>query len=92
MTVRVEAFDRPGLLRDVAAVVAEEKLNITGSQVTVDAHEGIATIMTTVELGSLAQLSRLLTRLESIKAVRNASRETRGNGVQVPAGLRDRVN
>jgi GTP pyrophosphokinase len=92
VTVRVEAFDRPGLLRDVAAVVAEEKLNITGSQVTVDAHEGIATIMTTVELGSLAQLSRLLTRLESIKAVRNASRETRGNGVQVPAGLRDRVN
>ena len=48
--------------------------------------------MTTVELGSLAQLSRLLTRLESIKAVRNASRETRGNAVQVPAGLRDRVN
>jgi GTP pyrophosphokinase len=92
VTVRVEAFDRPGLLRDVAAVVAEEKLNITGSQVTVDAHEGIATIMTTVELGSLAQLSRLLTRLESIKAVRNASRETRGNAVQVPAGLRDRVN
>ena len=92
VTVRVEAFDRPGLLRDVAAVVAEEKLNITGSQVTVDAHEGIATIMTTVELGSLAQLSRLLTRLESIKAVRNASRETRGNAVQFPAGLRDRVN
>ena len=75
VTVRVEAIDRPGLLRDVASVVAEEKLNIIGSQVTVDGAEQIATIFATVEIATLPQLSRLLTRLETIRDVRLVYRD-----------------
>ncbi len=81
VTVRVEALDRPGLLRDVASVVAEEKLNIIGSQVVVDGAEGVATIHATVEIGSLAQLSRLLLRLETIRDVRAAYRDVRSGAV-----------
>ena len=79
VTVRVEAIDRPGLLRDVASVVAEEKLNIIGSQVIVDGSEQIATIFATVEIATLPQLSRLLTRLETIRDVRSAYRDVGTN-------------
>jgi GTP pyrophosphokinase len=75
VTVRVEAVDRPGLLRDVASVVAEEKLNIIGSQVIVDGNEQVATIFATVEIATLPQLSRLLARLETIRDVRTAYRD-----------------
>ncbi|MGI8422870.1 MAG: RelA/SpoT family protein [Chloroflexota bacterium] len=76
VTIRVEAYDREGLLRDVATVVTEEKLNITGAAVDVS-RNGIAIIMSTVELGSLQQLSRLLSRIEKIKDVIRVSRDVR---------------
>ncbi|MBI3970497.1 MAG: bifunctional (p)ppGpp synthetase/guanosine-3',5'-bis(diphosphate) 3'-pyrophosphohydrolase [Chloroflexi bacterium] len=77
VTIRVEAFDREGLLRDVATVVAEEKLNIIGATVQVNEAKRTATILTTVELGSVQQLSRLLGKLESIRDVVNVSRDMR---------------
>jgi GTP pyrophosphokinase len=77
VTIRVEAFDREGLLRDVATIVAEEKLNIIGASVQVDEAQRRATILTTVELGGLAQLTRLLARLETIKDVTSVSRDLR---------------
>ena len=76
VTIRVEAYDREGLLRDVATVVTEEKLNITGATVDVS-RSGIATIMSNVEVGSLQQLSRLLARIEKIKDVIRVSRDVR---------------
>ena len=76
VTIRVESYDREGLLRDVATVVSEEKLNITGAAVDV-AKDGTATILATVELGSLQQLSRLLARIEKIKDVTRVSRDVR---------------
>ena len=76
VTIRVESYDREALLRDVATVVSEEKLNITGA--TVDTRKnGTATILATVELGSLQQLSRLLTRIEKIRDVVRVSRDVR---------------
>lgn len=77
VTIRVESFDRAGLLRDVATVVSEEKLNITGATVQVNEAERTAVILATVELGSLQQLSRLLIRLEKIKDVVSVSRDAR---------------
>ncbi len=76
VTIRVEAYDREGLLRDVATVVTEEKLNITGATVDVNKN-GVATILTSVELASLQQLSRLLSKIEKIKDVTAASRDVR---------------
>ncbi len=81
VTIRVESYDREGLLRDVATVVAEDKLNITGATVQVHDAERTATILATVELSSLQQLSRLLAKLEKIKDVISVSRD-----VRTPAG------
>lgn len=81
VTIRVEAYDREGLLRDVATVVSEEKLNITGASVDTDKNgNGTATILTTVELNSLQQLSRLLSKIEKIKDVISAARDLRSTG------------
>jgi GTP pyrophosphokinase len=77
VTVRVEADDREGLLRDVSTIVTEEKLNITGAEVKVNPTERIATILATVEVNSLSQLSRLLAKIEQIKDVIAVSRDAR---------------
>ena len=77
VTIRVEAFDREGLLRDVSTVVTEERLNITGANVQVDPNERVATILATVEVNGLQQLSRLLAKIEQIKDVTGVSRDAR---------------
>src|SRR6185437_7110642 len=68
--IRLEAWDRDGLLRDVAALVAEDRVNMTSvSAVTHPDHT--ATIKATLEIANLRTLSRILTRLERIKGVRS---------------------
>ncbi len=72
--IRLEAWDRDGLLRDVAALVAEDRVNMTSvSAVTHPDHT--ATIKATLEIADLRTLSRILTRLERIKGVRSVGRD-----------------
>jgi GTP pyrophosphokinase len=83
VTIRVEAYDREGLLRDVSSVVTEEKLNITAAQVQVNQAERTATLLVTLEVNGLQQLSRLLLKIEQIKDVTGVSRDARA-----PVGAR----
>ncbi|MBI3966662.1 MAG: bifunctional (p)ppGpp synthetase/guanosine-3',5'-bis(diphosphate) 3'-pyrophosphohydrolase, partial [Chloroflexi bacterium] len=72
--IRIEAFDRDGLLRDVATVVAEDKINMTAvSAVTNSDHT--ATITATIEVTGIDKLSRVLSKLEAIKNVYVVTRE-----------------
>ena len=68
VSIRIEAADREGLLRDVATLVAEENINFAQANVTTNADR-TATISATLELCSLDQLSRILGRLERVKDV-----------------------
>ncbi|MGH2366985.1 MAG: RelA/SpoT family protein, partial [Chloroflexota bacterium] len=77
VTIRVESFDREGLLRDVSTVVTEEKLNITGAHVQVNQAERTAVILATVEVHGVQQLSRLLSKIEQIKDVISVARDSR---------------
>ena len=71
--VRVEAWDRVGLMRDITAVVAEEKVNITA--VSLANHEDhTASTFFTLETKGLAQLSRLLKKIETVKGVNSVTR------------------
>ena len=72
--IKIEAWDRTGLLRDIAAVIAESKINLSGADVQVF-DDKTAVISTIVEIQSLTQLSRLLERLESIRDVHTVARE-----------------
>ena len=64
VNIKIEAWDRTGLLRDIAAVIAESKINLSGADVQVY-DDRTAVISTIVEIANLTQLSRLLERLEA---------------------------
>ncbi len=74
VAIKIEAWDRTGLLRDIMTVIAEKKINVTGAEVQVY-DDKTAVISTTVEINSLTQLSTLLEKLETIKDVHTVARE-----------------
>jgi GTP pyrophosphokinase len=73
--LKIEAWDRTGLLRDIATVIADHKTNLTGVEVQVY-DDKTAVISAGVEVASLTDLSRLLERIESIKDVHSVARDT----------------
>jgi GTP pyrophosphokinase len=74
VAIKIEAWDRTGLLRDIATVVAESKVNM--SAVKVDVYDDkSAVVSTTVEIDSLSQLSRLMEKLELVRDVTTVARE-----------------
>ena len=82
VAVLVEAYDRVGLLRDLSAVVAEEKVNI--SAVRTDEHpDHTITVYLTLATTGLEQLTRLLHRLESVQGVQSVVRSRGGVRVGV---------
>ncbi|MGA8015298.1 MAG: bifunctional (p)ppGpp synthetase/guanosine-3',5'-bis(diphosphate) 3'-pyrophosphohydrolase [Candidatus Dormiibacterota bacterium] len=74
VAIKIEAWDRTGLLRDIAAVIAESKINLAGADVQVY-DDRTAVISTVVEISNLTQLSRLLERLEQVRDVHTVARE-----------------
>ncbi|NPA93051.1 MAG: bifunctional (p)ppGpp synthetase/guanosine-3',5'-bis(diphosphate) 3'-pyrophosphohydrolase [Chloroflexi bacterium] len=72
--VRVRAYDREGLMKDVAVAIADEGVNIEKVQVKVSDKTGQAIIDLVLSVRDIAQLSRVLTRLESLPNVLEAFR------------------
>ena len=75
MQLKIEAWDRTGLLRDIATVIAAHNTNLTGVEVQVY-DDKTAVITAGVEVASLAELSRLLERIEGVKDVHTVARDT----------------
>ncbi len=74
VSVKIEAWDRTGLLRDIATVVAEQRINMCAASVHVY-DDKTAVVSATVEIDSLSQLSRLLEKLEQVRDVHTVARE-----------------
>jgi len=68
----VLAQDRPGLLRDISEVFAREKLNVIG--VNTQSRRADAHMVFTVEVGSAAELARVLALVREVAGVFNARR------------------
>ena len=73
--VVVEAYDRSGLLRDITAVLANEKINLNGVNTATDKRDGIARMSLTLEIADITQLSRVLTRIGQLPNVVEARRK-----------------
>ena len=73
VTIRIEAWDREGLLRDVATVVSESKLNMIAASAQVH-DDRTATITSTVQVSGIDKLSRLMSKLEGIRDVFGVTR------------------
>jgi len=78
--VQFEAWDRVGLLRDITTVIAEAKVNIFNMSTTY--HNEVTTVLATLEIANMAQLTQLLARIQGIRGVISATRIS-----QAKAGL-----
>jgi GTP pyrophosphokinase len=74
VSVRVEAFDRVGLLRDLTTIAADEKVNLTAVR-TLEHTDRSTTVLLTLETSGVEQLSRLFAKLEGVYGVHSVSRE-----------------
>ncbi len=73
VSIQVEAWDRVGLARDITAIVAGEKVNI--STMNVANHDDHTTLISlTLETRGLTQLSRLLGKIEGVRGVISVTR------------------
>jgi len=72
--VRVTALDRVGLLKDVSTLLSDERVNIL-SVLTQTHDDRSVTLLLTVEVESVGQLSRIMHRLESLRDVVEVRRD-----------------
>ncbi len=71
---RLEAWDRVGLLRDITTCVADEKVNMLS--VLTNVHDDrTVTVLMTLEVDGIKQLSRILQKLEGVRDVYDVRRE-----------------
>ncbi|MHB1295824.1 MAG: RelA/SpoT family protein [Anaerolineae bacterium] len=75
--IHIDAFDRAGLLRDIASVVADLSINMSSANVVTNKDHS-ATITATVGIRSVSQLSVLLSKLQSVRDVLDVRRDVSG--------------
>jgi len=78
VSIQIEAWDRVGLIRDITTVIAEEKVNIAAMS-SINHADYTVTEYFTLETKGLAQLSRLLVKIEGVGGVISVTRV--GDGV-----------
>lgn len=71
--IHILAYDRGGLMRDIAALVAAEDINMTSINVTTT--KNVATFYATLEISDIAQLSSVLAKVERLPNVVEARRQ-----------------
>jgi GTP pyrophosphokinase len=79
VAITLYAWDRVGLLKDVSTLLADERVNIL-SVLTNTHDDRTVTLLLTLEVEDVVQLSRILHRLESIQDVYEVRRDTSGTG------------
>jgi GTP pyrophosphokinase len=79
VTIVVNAWDRDGLLRDVATAVAEERVSMASASATTT-PDGRATVTATLRIAGIDQLSRVFARVERVKGVLEVRRKGRRDG------------
>jgi len=72
--ILIQAFDRPGLLRDITSLLANEKAHVYALQTNSNKQENTAFLTLTVEIDGLQNLSRLLSKIEQVPNVLQAKR------------------
>jgi GTP pyrophosphokinase len=74
IAIRVEAYDRTGLLNDITQVVAENKVNIVDAAVNVS-PDHTAIVTATLQVASVSQLAKVMSRIEGLKDVLSVQRD-----------------
>lgn len=77
--VRIEAYDRSGLLRDITTLLANEKVNVLAVQTRSDKSSNTANMQLTIEITGIEWLSRVLARINQLPNIISVSRVVDGN-------------
>jgi guanosine-3',5'-bis(diphosphate) 3'-pyrophosphohydrolase len=72
VSIRIRAYDRDGLMRDVSTLVSNEGINMSSIQVST--KNSLATFDLVMGVTDISQLSRVLNRLEALPNVLEARR------------------
>jgi RelA/SpoT family (p)ppGpp synthetase len=73
--IRVLAYDRPGLMRDVSDVVLEQDVNMSSASAETSKRNNIAVVTATLEISSVGQLATILNKLSRLPNVFDVRRE-----------------
>jgi GTP pyrophosphokinase len=73
--IEVHAFDRRGLVRDVSAALADEKISIQGMTTVTDKRDNIARMRIGISISGLPQLSKVLSRIAQLPNIISARRK-----------------
>jgi len=74
VTVQIDAWNRVGVLRDITTVVADAKVNI--ASISTSYEDDITSVFATFEITNMAQLTRLLSKIQGVRGVISATRTT----------------
>jgi guanosine-3',5'-bis(diphosphate) 3'-pyrophosphohydrolase len=70
--IQIKAYDRQGLVNDISKLLSDESINIT--DVKVNVNRSMADLRLIIEVRDIAQLSRVLARIESLPNIMEAHR------------------
>jgi GTP pyrophosphokinase len=73
--IDVQAYDRRGLVRDVSAALADDKISIRGMNTITDKRDSIAHMRIEISITGLPQLSQVLGRIVQLPNVISARRK-----------------
>ncbi|MBA2753772.1 MAG: bifunctional (p)ppGpp synthetase/guanosine-3',5'-bis(diphosphate) 3'-pyrophosphohydrolase [Chloroflexia bacterium] len=77
VSIHVSAWDRVGLLKDITTLLADAKVNILGVLTTTH-DDRTVTLLLTLEVEGVKQLSAILNRLENVRDVLDVRRDVSG--------------
>ncbi len=75
--VLVMSYDRPGLIRDITMIVANERVNVTDMHTTTNPSDNIAQMTLTLEISCLEVLGKVLAKINQLPNVLDAHRDSR---------------
>lgn len=75
--IQIRAFDRHGLLRDVASVLSNERVNIIAVNTLSDKDQHVANMTLTLEINDLDTLSKILSKINKLQNVIEVRRKRR---------------
>jgi GTP pyrophosphokinase len=73
--IRVQAYDRAGLLADITSVINEEKIYLEDASAVTARQDNLAIITATLEVRNAEQLSRVLSRIDRLPNVVSVKRQ-----------------
>ena len=75
MKIRVMAYDRAGLLKDIVEVLDLENINMEDASAVTARRDNLAMITATLEVRDVEQLDRVLYKINQVQNVREVRRQ-----------------